>query len=788
MSEYKSEKRVEDNIGEIFNFDFRPTKEIYYNEKSFYAIEEIEVDEAIPGTVEDKITKKYITKLVGRTVPLNMAQKYQVSAKLVYNEKYGYQYEIMSIKPIVSGDAQTSLNNTYLKALVTDNQYSSITKAYPNIVQNIIDDPNFEPDYRLLKGIKQRTWIRIRKKLLKYKEMGNILSILVPLGVSNTMIDKLVNYEPDIEILKSKLKSNPYEFTRIQGFGFLTVDKLALKINPDLASSSFRVVACTKHILEQQAQNGLLWISIQDFGKEFCKIISPKTPEFEKCFAHVKDLIRVERDLTTDGNSTILHVVGDMIGLQKYYNMEEEIWKNLVRLNEAQNYEPNFSLEEAIEETNNYFSTPGRKVELTDEQVSAIKSTIYNKVVIITANAGAGKTVCIKGILNLFKNYNIATAALSGKAARRIEEATGYPSNTIHRLLEWQKDGNFARNAQSPLSVDLVILDECSMIDDKLLLSLLVAMPDNAKLVLVFDDAQLSPIGAGSPAKDLLSSNLCINRLTKIHRQAESSGIKLDANKIRKNQDIFTEEDSETDEHGNRLISSPVIHGKDKDMEIYLYSDLKLSQEKIFNQAYELYFKLLRENNGDVDKITIVVPKKEGINSTRNFNTKIQEQLLGKEKQEVVVKEFGDNSDGYKVFKKGARVIQRNVNDYEREVMNGEIGIIIDIDDKFCTISFDKGEKIVNMPRNLMKNMELAYAITVHSMQGSECDNVIVILDNSHYILLDCALFYTAVTRAKKKCYLLMQPSAYKNALLNNKTERRTYLKDIIKKDIQEKI
>lgn len=772
----------EENIGKIFEFEMKPIRELYYNEQNFYSISVIELDEELPGTEKDKINNKYTTKLVGRSVPLSTSSKYKVTAKFIFNEKYGYQYEIVSIKPIVSEESQSTLNNSYLQAIITPNQYETLNNAYPNIVQNLLDDPNFEPDYTKLKGIKQKSWEKIREKILKYQQIGDILALLVPLGVSSNMIDKLVSYEPNVDILKTKLKSNPYEFTRIQGFGFLTVDKLALKINPDLATSSFRVAACTRHVLEEEAMNGYLWVSIQDFGKDFCKIIPPGAPEFNECFKHVKDLIQVERELTKDNNSTLLHVVDDVIGLQKYYNIEESIWKYLKRLNNTTNYEPNRSLEEAIEETNNYFSTADRRVELTDEQISAIKSTIENKVVIITANAGAGKTVCIKGILNLFRNYNVATAALSGKAARRIEEATGVPSNTIHRLLEWQVDGGFARNENNPLNVDLIILDECSMIDDILLLNLLKAMPAEAKLVLVFDDAQLSPIGAGSPAKDLLSSNLCINRLTKIHRQAESSGIKLDANKIRKNQDIFTDEDIDYDEFGNRFITSPVIHGADKDMEIYMYTDSKMSQDKIFQQAYDLYFDLLRENDGNVDKVTIVVPKKDGVNSTRNFNNRIQERLLGREPSEIVIKESDDGK--YKVFKKGARVIQRNVNDYERNVMNGEIGIIENISEKFCTLNFDNGEKIVQMPKPLMRNMELAYAITVHSMQGSECENVIAILDNSHYILLDCALFYTAVTRAQKKCYLLMQPSAYKNALLKNKTERRTYLKDIIKEDI----
>lgn len=640
----------EENVGKIFEFEMKPIRELYYNEQNFYSISVIELDEELPGTEKDKINNKYTTKLVGRSVPLSTSSKYKVTAKFIFNEKYGYQYEIVSIKPIVSEESQSTLNNSYLQAIITPNQYETLNNAYPNIVQNLLDDPNFEPDYTKLKGIKQKSWEKIREKILKYQQIGDILALLVPLGVSSNMIDKLVSYEPNVDILKTKLKSNPYEFTRIQGFGFLTVDKLALKINPDLATSSFRVAACTRHVLEEEAMNGYLWVSIQDFGKDFCKIIPPGAPEFNECFKHVKDLIQVERELTKDNNSTLLHVVDDVIGLQKYYNIEESIWKYLKRLNNTTNYEPNRSLEEAIEETNNYFSTADRRVELTDEQISAIKSTIENKVVIITANAGAGKTVCIKGILNLFRNYNVATAALSGKAARRIEEATGVPSNTIHRLLEWQVDGGFARNEDNPLNVDLIILDECSMIDDVLLLNLLKAMPAEAKLVLVFDDAQLSPIGAGSPAKDLLSSNLCINRLTKIHRQAESSGIKLDANKIRKNQDIFTDEDIDYDEFGNRFITSPVIHGADKDMEIYMYTDSKMSQDKIFQQAYDLYFDLLRENDGNVDKVTIVVPKKDGVNSTRNFNNRIQERLLGREPSELVIKESDDGK--YKVFKK----------------------------------------------------------------------------------------------------------------------------------------
>lgn len=774
----------QENLGKYFEFEIRPTREFFYSESSFYTICEVSTKTNLPESRYDKLADCYITTLVGRTVPLSSSNSYKVKAKMIFNEKYGYQYEIATIEPIVSADKQENLDNNYLRAIVTDNQYSTLTKAYPNIVQLVMNDNNFEPDYTKLKGIKDKKWSDIREKIIKYQNVGKILSFLVPLGITSNMVNKLLEYEPNVDILKEKLNNNPYEFTKIQGFGFVTVDKLGLKINPSLSTSAFRVTACVKHILEQQAQNGFLWVSIQDFGKLFTQIIPSGAPEFPKCFNHVKELIQVERELTKDNKSTVLHVIGDMIGLQKYFNIERSIWQHLTRLNEATDFEPKITLESAIEMTNAYFSTPTRKVELTDEQMLAVKNTIDHKVSIITANAGCGKTTCIKGILNLYQGYNIITAALSGKAARRISESTKVPSNTIHKILEWNpKENCFNRNETNPLIVDVVIIDECSMIDDILLLNLLKAIPDTAKLILVFDDAQLSPIGAGSPAKDLLSSNLCINKLTKIHRQAESSGIKLDANKIRKNIDIFTSDDGEIDENGNRTLNGTIIHGLDRDMEITLYSDTKFSQERMFDQAFETYFNILEQNNYDVDSAIIVVPKKDGTNSTRNFNEKIQERLLGHVQEKIIL--YDAETKKNKMFKKGAKIIQRKVNDYERDVMNGEIGILKDINEygNYCTISFDNGEKIVQMPIPQMRNMELAYAITVHSMQGSECKNVIVVLDNSHYILLDCALFYTAVTRAQEKCILLMQPTAYKNALLKNKTERRTYLPEIIKEN-----
>lgn len=769
------------NINKVFEFKMKVLKELYYNEQNFYAILEISTETELPESSYDTITEKYITKLVGKTIPVSTSQIYKTKAKLIYNEKYGYQYEIIGISPLLSQDKEEKNNNDYLKTIITEQQYKAITDIYPDIVSLVIENPEFTPDLSKLKRIGEYTWINIRDKIIKYQNMSKILSLLAPLGITNNMIDKLLKCEPNPDILKQKLNDNPYEFTKIKGFGFLTVDKMALKINPALIDSRFRVTSCMIHILEQEAQNGNLWLTIEEFGKKFVKFIPQNSEYFPKCFGYVKDLIQTERDLTAGGDNITFHVVDNFLGLEKYYRMEQSIWEHLKRINEGPNFLPEIDLKDAIKETNYYYTTNDNIFQLTDEQTLAIERTIDNKVSIITANAGCGKTCSIKGIINLYKNKSIVTACLSGKAARRIEEATQVPSNTIHKLLKWNPQNNsFDLNESNQLLADIIILDECSMIDDALLLSLLKAIPDTSKLIMVFDDAQLSPIGAGSPAKDLLKSNLCITRLTKIHRQAENSGIKIDANKVRKNLDIFTDEDAPLDEYGNRVFTKKIIHGANKDMEISMFADGTLSQDKIFNAALYQYFELIRQGER-VEDILIIVPKKEGVNSTKSFNEKIQNQLLGHIKDGMTVKDATTGKE--KTFKRGARVIQKVINDYERNVMNGEIGVITDVNPAYCTISFDDGNKIVNMPAESMRYMELAYCITCHSAQGSECKNIIIVLDNSHFILLDCALFYTAITRAQKKCFMFLQPSAYRNALINNKTERRTYLAEIVAND-----
>jgi exodeoxyribonuclease V alpha subunit len=381
----------------------------------------------------------------------------------------------------------------------------------------------------------------------------------------------------------------------------------------------------------------------------------------------------------------------------------------------------------------------------------------------------AAKLWALQSADNLYTDvdYDIALTALSAKAARRMTEVTGADALTIHRLLEFYAKG-FKRNSENPLYQKLIIIDEASMINSSLFLSLLDAVSLNSKVVIVFDFAQLSPIGIGNVATDLLTSTLPIYRFTKIHRQAEKSGILVDANKIRIGESPIDEFEEST------------INGELQDM-VYYFRE-QPTNSATYEQLNDLALKTfagLLEQGVNIDDISVIVPRRQSVmNSVNYFNKKMQDIVIT---EKVPYMEMGD-----KTFKLGAKVIQR-VNDYKKDVVNGEVGYITDIlkphkDNKHDFLINFGDNKVVKYKRNELEQIDLAYAITVHLSQGSQYKYVIVVLDMSHFMLLDMCLFYTAVTRAGEMCYCIAQPKAFIHALSNNKAERQTFLQELIYK------
>lgn len=747
----------------------------------FYNICKFKTTTPLPYLGLNPYTKDMEGTILGDTIEFIPSVSYKFKATLVLNEKRNeYQYHIKSVVELET-QSQDKLD-TYLKFVVTEAQYREIKKVCPDLVEKMFEDEN----YRLPDKLKRQTdasMYNMYRNILTYKDYVDLIVTFSRFpDISLSTIVAMSGLANNPRLILDQIKENPYILTKLTGFGWKRVDKLALTLTPDMVSSTPRLIAFCQYILEDIANasdGGHTWIYINnpnDVKHSMAHLIKDNVPE---CLPYVKDYFQQERDLTnTLGCGSVFYVDNERIGLAKYYRAEKNILRHLNDIKSGEHPKPTYTVEDAVERTNKYMSDQaGEPLSLTEEQINVIKASLDNDVIILTAHAGAGKSTAIKGIVELWRDKRIACCALAAKAAIRIKETTNRESYTIHRLLAFSQ-GRFTYNEENPLPYDIIVVDECSMINVSLFLSLVRAVPKNGKLILVFDDAQLPAIGAGSVAKDLLTSNFCIKRLTKIHRQAAKSGIKLDANNIRQQIDVFT---MNNDYDNSGKLPLHISHGENKDMH---YFNL-LNAEGIHTQSMLLYKELISgggvggEKPIPVEDISIIVPMKSNmVNCTDSFNQEIQELLLADEDRCIRSGTYADKDKSERIFKLGARVIRKK-NDYEKQVFNGEIGTIIDISDNAADflVKFDNDSRVVKFTSKELANFELAYALTVHSMQGSENKVIIFVMDTRHTILLDSTLFYTAVTRAKDMNFVVFQTNAYITAYTTDKVlSRQTFL------------
>lgn len=373
-----------------------------------------------------------------------------------------------------------------------------------------------------------------------------------------------------------------------------------------------------------------------------------------------------------------------------------------------------------------------------------------NNKIFITGNCG--KTSVIKAILEVYKNHSIGMAALSAKAAKRMREVTGFENAmTIHKMLSYKEGLGFEFNERNPLPYDLLILDECSMNNIYLFYSVFKSLRKDVKIILSGDYAQLPSIGVGSVFSDLIKYPYFNNHnLTKIYRQSDKSFIVEHANVIREGIMPFD------------IKQGNMFFGEDT---LYLFRN---TSEQIRDNAVNLFLEFLKKT--DIKDISIVCPRKDKVCvSCESINNMIQDELLPDEKYI----ELGD-----KVFKKGCRVINKK-NDYKKGVLNGDLGTVIDINDKGSkfVVLFDEGNS-VEFTRSEMEFLELGYAISVHSSQGSQYNVCIVAMDMTSFVLLSSNMVYTAMTRAIKTLIVISQPSSFCKAVKNvEENNRNTFLK-----------
>lgn len=576
---------------------------------------------------------------------------------------------------------------------------------------------------RVVRGIGRATAARITECWKRQAGRRDLLVALQAAGIGPARANRLL--EALGEDAASRLAADPYRVAReVPGVGFRTADRLArtFGIGED---ADVRIAAAFEHVLREAAEEGHSAVRAHRATETVAELLG-------------LDPRRVEIALTGAVSSGLLARRraggGDWLLLPELDRAEEEIATDLTRLLAGPlpwRRTGTDDLAALVEERLRLALSPG--------QGQALARLLGHKVAVLTGGPGTGKTTLVRALLALLEDsgLDIVLAAPTGRAARRLTETTGHPAWTLHRLLEADPGHGFRRGRSRPLAADLLVVDESSMLDLPLARATLAALRDRAALVLVGDADQLPPVGPGQVFADLVASGrLPVVELDEIFRQAAGSGIVAAAHRIRRGLPPAFEHDAASDCFGVRIQS------------------VGDAQTKLV----ELAVRRIPERFGLDPKreIQVLVPTNRGPLGIRELNRILQQAL---DPPDAPALEHG----GYR-FALGGKVMQTE-NDSQREVSNGDIGIVTDVDDRARTLTVDMDGREVRYERGDLDRLVPAYAVTVHKAQGSEYPAVVLVLAREHGRMLRRRLLYTAVTRAKRLLVLLAEPAALERAV-----------------------
>lgn len=675
-----------------------------------------------------------ITVTLNGIAPL-IGQLLEIEGEWVKHPKFGQQFkattyktvaptEISGIEKFLASGAINGIGPAMAKKIVAEFGEKTL--------EVIAKSPN-----ELLKipGIGKKTAEKISTSYLEQSELTEIMVWLENHGISNTYAGKIFAKYGSFAI--DIMEKDIYRlFQDIEGIGFLTADKLAFNLGIQREDKR-RIISGIDYALMQLCNNGHCCIPEMALVDKTAKILQVNN---QIIFTILKERI--------DNGSLNTEVVGGetLIYPPYLYYAEKKVAMRLLQLQQATEplSEDNLSLFIKVWEKDN-------QIQLAQKQKEAIKACLHHGVLVLTGGPGTGKTTVIKGILSILKaqGLKIRLAAPTGRAAKHLSETTGQKALTIHRLLEANnlaQDDNlqlgFSKDIDDQLDADVIILDEVSMVDIVLMHHFLNAVPDGCRIILVGDTDQLPAVGPGSVLKDIIrSQKIPAIRLDEIFRQAQTSMIIQNAHII----------------NAGRL---PDLRKQYSDFVFYELNDDTSITQKIL----DLCTKDLPHEGFDVLKdVQVLSPMHRFLCGVENLNLMLQEQLNPKKNQD----ELKYSSQTFRV---GDKVMHIR-NNYQKNVFNGDIGFIQDINNEKLTV--DYFDHIVTYEKNELNELTLAYASSVHKSQGSEYKVVIIPLSTSHYIMLQRNLLYTAITRAKQKVIIIGSKKALMTAIQSNRTQKR---------------
>ena len=571
---------------------------------------------------------------------------------------------------------------------------------------------------------------KIRESWEKQKDIKNVMLFLQGYGVSTAYAAKIYREYGKESI--DKVRENPYRLADdIWGIGFKTADGIAAKMGYGKEDPR-RCRSGILYTLGQLSDEGHVYAGEEQLVKTAGQLLEAGETAIRDTLA---GMLQAE-DLILDK---------DAIYLPPFYHAECGTSRRLRDLAESTGR----SLFDGLFDPSSLTAETG--IEYDEVQLAAIRQAVTSKVMVLTGGPGTGKTTTTQGIIAALKKagLRVLLAAPTGRAAKRMSEATGMEAKTIHRLLEYNPQDGYKRNDENPLEGDALIVDECSMIDILLMNNLLKAVPVGMRLVFVGDIDQLPSVGAGNVLRDIIDSQrIPVVRLVRIFRQAQKSRIVMNAHTI--NQGRFPD----------------TSNGRDTDFFFMREDDPERAAETIVRLVKERLPRAYRESP---DRIQVLTPMQRGVVGAANLNLLLQ-QALNPSGPSL-------NRGGY-TYRQGDRVMQQR-NNYDKDVFNGDLGYIREVDTEERTLKVDFDGKWVEYDVTELDELTLAYATTIHKAQGSEYPIVVMPVLMTHFVMLQRNLIYTGITRAKKICVLIGAMKALAYAVRNvSVLKRNTSLRE----------
>lgn len=673
-----------------------------------------------------------LVTLTGSLLDIPVGSVLLVDGDWRVDPKYGQQFvaqswtEVMpatlyGIEKYLGSGLVKGIGPAYAKAIVSRFGLETID-VIENDIERLLEVPR----------LGRKRMEKIRESWEKQKDIKEVMVFLQGHGVSTAFAAKIYRkYEKDSI---AKVKENPYQLADdIWGIGFKTADSIASKMGYE-KNDPRRCRSGILYTLNELAEEGHVYAEPEQLVEAAVKLLEAEETPVRQALASMMKA----KDVIADN---------DVIYLPPFYYAEDGSAKLLQSLlSDTSLFNSNVAAEPEAE-----YGSKGSGIVYDEVQQAAIQKALDSKVMVLTGGPGTGKTTTTQGIIAAFKarNMSILLAAPTGRAAKRMTEATGMEAKTIHRHLEYNPMDGYKRNEENTLEGDALIVDECSMIDILLFYNLMKAIPSNMRLILVGDIDQLPSVGAGNVLRDIIDSRqIPVVRLTRIFRQAQSSRIVMNAHAINAGQFPNIKNGLDTDFF--------FINQEDADEIVKLIIGLVRDR-------------LPKKYGYPPKEVQVLTPMQRGTVGAGNLNIELQNAL----------NPTGPSlTRGGYTFRQGDKVMQIR-NNYDKNVFNGDIGYItaVDTNERTLTVTFDS--RLIEYDITELDEIVLAYAITIHKSQGSEFPVVVMPVTMKHFVMLQRNLIYTGITRAKKICVLVGTTKALAYAIRNQTVSKRnTKLKE----------